>query len=152
MHGIVDASWAFTEVDWRDGVRKDILAIKLPPWPQPDGLVRSDFVQVVIPVQGQTGDSVRIRFGYDTNLYCTSRQDPCTTTGAAPFTWLSETTVPQAGLRHVPGRAAPFGVPCSSSCEVDIPAYSGRVVYYIVDHLGTGGTVTSSPMQAVAVP
>ena len=157
VHGIVDGSWAFTEVDWKDGVRKDILAIQLPPWPGPpaDGISRSNFVQLVIPVQGQAGDQVRIRFGYDQNLYCTSRLEQCSTAGAAPFSWLSELNGARvrSGVRSAVSQpSSSFGVPCSSGCEVDLPAYSGRVLYYVVDHLSRAGSITSSTMQAVAVP
>jgi hypothetical protein len=159
VHGIVDGSWAFTEVDWKEGVRKDIVAIKLPPWPGPpaDGISRSNFVSLVVPIQGQAGDSVQIRFGYDTNLYCTSRRDQCTTSGAAPFAWLSEAhTVDAKGLpgsvRTNASVRQPLGVACPASCEVDIPALSGRVLYYVVDHLSSRGVLTSSTMQVVAVP
>jgi hypothetical protein len=152
VHGIVDGSWAFTEVDWKDGIRKDIVAIQLPPWPRSPGdrVPRSDFVRVVIPVAGQTGDQVRIRFGYDENLYCTSRREPCTTAGGAPFSWLSE--VSGGGGKPGASQQASFGVPCSSSCDVDIPAYSARILYYVVDHLSAAGSITSSTMQVVAVP
>jgi hypothetical protein len=137
VHGIVDGSWVFTDVFWKEGVRKDIIAIQLPQWPPEDSVVRSDFVSIPVALNGQTGDSVRIRFGYNTNLFCTSRQEQCSTAGAAPYTWLSE---------------AQTWTACSGSCEVDIPALGGRVLYYVVDRQSASGGVTSGTLQAVATP
>ncbi len=137
VHGIVDGTWALTDVFWKEGVRKDIVAIQLPPWPPADTLVRSNFVPVPIRLNGQTGDLVRIRFGYNTSLFCTSRQEQCSTAGAGPYTWLSE---PQTWSA------------CSGSCEVDIPTLGGRILYYVVDRQNASGSVTSGTLQAVATP
>ena len=65
VHGIVDASWAITEVDWKEGVRKDIVAIQLPPWAPSDTIIRSQYEQMPIQIGGgTTGDTARIEFGY----------------------------------------------------------------------------------------
>lgn len=137
FHGIVDGTWIFGDVFWKEGVRKDIVAIQLPLWPPADSVVRSNFVSIPVKLNGQTGDSVRIRFGYSPNLFCTSRQEQCSTAGAAPFSYLSETQTWTA---------------CAGACEVDVPALGGRVMYYVVDRQSASGSVRSGTMQVVATP
>ena len=109
----------------------------MPSW-QLDSQYRGDFIKVPVKVGGRFGDKVRIRFGYDTNLYCTSRQDACST-GAAnndPFAWVSE---------------AVNWTTCGNGCSVTIPAIGNRVLYYVVDRRDTFGNVTSGAMRALAV-
>ena len=137
FHGIVDGTWIFGDLFWKEGVRKDIVAIQIPQWPPADSVVRSNFVLVPVKLSGQTGDSVRIRFGYGPSLFCTSRQEQCSTAGAAPYTWVSESQTWTA---------------CAGSCEVDIPARGGRVMYYVVDRQSATGRVTSGTLQVVATP
>jgi hypothetical protein len=81
---------------------------------------------------------VRIRFGYDANLYCTSRKESCSTgaTNGDAFAWLSEPINWQS---------------CGTGCTVTIPAISGRVLYYAVDRKDASGTIVSGGVQAVAV-
>jgi hypothetical protein len=157
VHGIVDGTWVFTTVKWAEGVRTDIVAIKLPPWPQTaDGINRSDFVHFALPIQGQPGVSVRVRFGYDTNLYCTTRREQCSTGGAQPFSWLKDTQS-ATGSAAVSPQARPsiantVWTPCTAACEVDIPALSGRVLYYVVDQRDARGLVAPGAMMVAPVP
>ncbi|MFZ0592798.1 MAG: hypothetical protein WAM39_20225 [Bryobacteraceae bacterium] len=137
VHGTDGTGWVFAAGKWVDGVRSEIYGAKLPSW-QLDSQYRGDFIQVPVKVGGRTGDTVRVRFGYDTNLYCTSRQEACST-GAAnndPFAWLSEPVNWQA---------------CGNGCTVNIPALGGRVLYYVVDRKDVNQNVTSSAMQVVTV-
>jgi hypothetical protein len=170
VHGIVDGTWVFTTVKWAEGVRSDIVAIKLPPWPQTaDGINRSDFVHFALPVQGQPGESVRVRFGYDTNLYCTTRREQCSTGGTQPFSWLKEpqsaaaSAGPSSPASSSPASAGPSSparpsvattvwTPCAAACEVDIPALSGRVLYYVIDQRDTRGVITPGTIMVAPVP
>jgi hypothetical protein len=146
-NGIVDGSWIFGDVSWKEGVRTDIVAIQLPPWPATDSVNRSTFVAVPVKLGGVSGVSFRIRFGYNPSLYCTSRQEVCATAtstgalppqpGSAPFAYLSETQTWTA---------------CSTTCEIDIPGLSQHEMYYIVDRKNAAGLITSSLMQVVGVP
>jgi len=141
VHGIVDASWAFTEVDWKDGIRKDILAYQLPPWPATDSVNRSQYVQVPIQLSGNTGDTVRIEFGYQEfgapgSLNCTSRGEVCFTSASAtpsnPFVWSSETQSYTS---------------CGSGCTVNVPALPGRVLYYRLHRKNAAGVESVGPIQ-----
>jgi hypothetical protein len=137
VHGTDGTGWVFGVGKWADGVRSQIFGAKLPTW-QVDSQYRGDFIKVPVKVGGRSGDKVRIRFGYDTNLYCTTRQDACST-GAAnndPFAWVSE---------------AVNWTACDNGCTVTIPAIGNRVLYYAVDRKDRMGNVTSGAMQAVAV-
>jgi hypothetical protein len=146
-HGMVDGTWILGNVFWKEGVRKDIVAIQLPPWPATDSVNRSTFVAVPVKLGGVSGVSFRIRFGYNPSLYCTSRQEVCATAtstgalppqpGSAPFAYLSETQTWTA---------------CSTTCEIDIPGLSQHEMYYIVDRKNAAGLITSSLMQVVGVP
>ena len=144
-HGIVDATWAFTEVDWKDGVRKDIVAIQLPPWPSGDTVNRSQFVPVPIQLSGHAGDTVRIEFGYQEFgapgiLACTSRGEACFTSATAtqsnPFLWASETQSYTS---------------CGSGCTVNVPALAGRVLYYRIHRKNAAGVESVGPVQMIAV-
>jgi len=139
-HGIVDGSWIFGDASWKEGVRTDIVAIQLPPWPSTDTVVRSGFVPIPITVAGKSGTSARVRFGYNSSLYCTSRQESCATSAPtlSPFAYLSE---------YVSGD----WTTCSSTCTVNIPAFAGEGVYYVVDRL-IDGVVNSGQMQWVGAP
>ncbi len=129
------AGWAFSNARWLNGVRTEIMIAKLPPWPAVDAVQRNTFVPVTIKLTTSSSKMFKIRFGYDTNLYCTTRLEQCATQAstAAPFQWVSE------------GNA---GTVCNGACTLSIPALAGRVLYYVVDNVSDG---TSWPMQAVGV-
>jgi hypothetical protein len=137
IHGTDGSGWVLGVGKWVNGVRSEIFGAELPAW-QIDSQYRGDFIKVPVTLGGRSGDSIRIRFGYDTNLYCTSRQEACST-GAMngdAFAWLSEPVNWQS---------------CGNGCTVTIPATSGRVLYYVIDRKSASGAIASSEMQAVAV-
>ena len=137
VHGTDGTGWVIGAGKWADGVRSQLFGAKLPSW-QFDSQYRGDYIQVPVKVGGRSGDTVRIRFGYDLNLYCSSRQESCST-GAAnndPFAWLSEAINWQS---------------CDNGCSVNIPAIGGRVLYYVIDRKDSSGNVSSSATQVIAV-
>jgi hypothetical protein len=137
VHGTDGADWVLGVGKWVNGVRSQIYGAKLPSW-QLDSQYRGDFIKVPIKVGGRQGDKVRIRFGYDANLRCTTRQEACST-GAAnndPFAWESEPVNWTA---------------CDNGCTVTIPAIGNRVLYYVIDRKDMLGNISSGVMQAVAV-
>ncbi len=139
-----DGKFAVVPGSWLGGVRNELLLMKIPPFPDVDSVDRSNFVPVAITAGAAEGAaSVRVRFGYAENgpsdsYFCTSRKEACVT-GGNPYSWLSQSAAPQS---------------CGSgTCRVNIPAISGRVVYYIVDRLDSSGDVVdSSARGAIAVP
>jgi len=147
LHATPSGRWAFVESGWVDGVRDDMLLVKLPPWPnaQQDG-TRNGFVpiQVDLPPNEQYSKA-RIRFGYAENgpvssFFCTSRQEACVTDEAlTPFAYeQSETLTPKS---------------CQGGCSIAIPAIPGRVLYYRVERLNDSQTdVLAGPMSARVVP
>jgi len=136
--------WGFFSAPYVNGLRNDYFAMKLPPWLTAlEKVDRSTFVPVQRTLAALPGAKyVRARFGYAENgpvwsFFCTSRQETCVT-GGDPFCFLSEWSQP---LR------------CDSRCTLSIPAIPGRVLYFVVDRLdSTGRTVSTSPMEAVAIP
>lgn len=134
-----DASWIFTASKWLNGYRTEIMMAKLPPWPADDTIQRGTFIPVTVQINGNSQRTYRARFGYDTNLYCTTRQEQCATvaSGNAPFQWVSE---------QLPWQN------CNGPCQLSIPAVSGRVLYYVVDALDANGTLSSTPMNVYPVP
>ena len=112
--------------------------VKLPPWPNEDSIARNNFVKIPLSFGGQTGTSVRVRFGYNANLYCSTRQEQCSTAvaNADPYAWLSE---PQ------------HWTACSNACQVQIPAIFWADLVYVVDRQSSAGTVVSGPVTIMAV-
>ena len=138
-----DGTWAFGACVYCDGIRTDLFAAKLPPWPGNDSVNRGAFVNIPVTLGASAvSANAQVRFGYAENgpvssLLCTARQEVCTT-GGSPFAFASETQTLQA---------------CSGGCTINLPALPGRVVYYVVDRTDNSGNIVSStPMQAVAVP
>ena len=133
-----DASWAFTSSPWLNGIRTELMIAKLPPWPPEESADSLDFVRIAKSYAPVAGSTRRIRFGYDSNLFCTSRQEQCSTAGGVPFTWVGE---------------AQTWTTCGgpNPCQVIIPALRGRVVYFVEDFKDAGGAITTSPLQVQAV-
>ncbi|HEX4227081.1 MAG TPA: LamG domain-containing protein [Bryobacteraceae bacterium] len=138
IHALATGDWGVSAVKWGNGVRGDVFGVKLPPWPNPDSIARNNFVMIPLSLGGQAGTSVRVRFGYGANLYCSTRREQCSTAVANsdPYAWLSE---PQSWT------------PCSTGCQIKIPAVSGRILYYVVDRKGSTGTIVSGPLAITAV-
>lgn len=142
-----DGKWGAVMVPWLEGLRNDIVLVKIPPFPNPTSYVPNGWIPVTIQVPpGTTGDTVAVRFGYVENepagstspeLFCTSRQEACytTTETTVPFRWASETQ---------------SWTPCDSGCTVTIPAIGGRVLYYAIDRKN-GAITTLGGIAAVVV-
>ncbi len=146
-HTTPSARWAFFGPGWVDGVRPDMLMLKLPPWPNTEqDRTRNTFVpiQVDLPSNGEYAKA-RIRFGYAENgpassFFCTSRQEACVTdTQLSPFAYEQSETLTPAD--------------CQGGCSVVIPAIPGRVLYYRVERLNSGGgSVFQGPTQVRVIP
>jgi Concanavalin A-like lectin/glucanases superfamily len=147
MHALTNGDWAVTAVFWGDGRRDDVWGVKLPPLPSRDSINRTTFVKLPVSIGGVSGSSVRIRFGYaeygsDSNgqpLFCSpNRLEDCTTAPANgdPYAFASETQ---------------SWTSCSSACVVNIPAVSGRTMYYVIDRKMTNGTVVTGPVQIAPI-
>lgn len=138
MHSTPSGRWGFVESGWVDGVRDEMLLVKIPAWPNEDSVNRANFVNVLITI-GAGLAKARVRFGYDSNFYCTSRAEACVTDASiAPFAYLTSDTLTAAT--------------CSSGCTINVPAISGRVLYYRVERLDSAGALVNfGPTQAVAV-
>ena len=119
-----------------------VLFLVKPPATEPaDGIDRTTFVPVKIPVAGGHG-TAKVNFGYAEDgkpgsFYCTTRQEGCWANAAALkapyFYYTSE---------------MPAGLPCDSGCTIPAPGISGRVLYYRIVY----GDSTASGMRAVTVP
>jgi hypothetical protein len=140
IHALATGDWGVSSVKWGNGLRGDVFGVKLPPWPNEDSIARNNFVYIPVSVGGQTGTSVRVRFGYKSNLYCSTRQEQCSTAvaNADPYAWLSE-----------PQTWTPCGT--AAGCTVNIPAVSGRILYYVVDRQSSTGTIVSGALTITAV-
>jgi hypothetical protein len=147
MHALTNGDWGVTTVFWGDGRRDDVWGIKLPPLPSRDSINRTTFVRMPVNLGGVSGSSVRIRFGYaeygsDSNgqpLFCSpNRLEDCTTAPANgdPYAFASE---PQTWT------------PCSSACVVNVPAVSGRTMYYVLDRQMSNGSVVTGPLQVAPI-
>ena len=79
IHVTPDSHWAFLAPGWVDGVRNEVMMVKIPPAPVDDGIDRTTFLQYRVDVP-ETGVSTkaRVRFGYAENgpisSLCTSRR------------------------------------------------------------------------------
>jgi hypothetical protein len=138
-----DGKWGLVQGYWLDGVRNEILAVKIPPFPQYDDRNRADFVKLTVSVPPGPGGSARIRFGYaengpESSFFCTTRREACVTDQAAtPFAFLQSDAL------------SPLN--CTNGCSIDIPGISGRIVYYRVERLDPSGNLIASGMVETAV-
>lgn len=135
--------WVFGRGLWLDGVRSELLAVKLPPQPADDGVNRTTFIPLPVKLGSAPAgtDNVVVEFGYGPELRCTSSRQVClaasaTLDEAAPFAFENEN---------------PAGVPCASGCTVTIPQLPQRVVYYRVKYRAAGGTVVATGGTQVVV-
>lgn len=136
-------AWGFGTANWWGDIRNELIAALIPPSPPLDNINRSTFIPFPVGVGGVSGDTIRVGFGYGeygtpSQMYCTSRLEKCYTdaSGAAPFVWASET-------QHY--------TTCNSGCTVNVPALSGRILYYQIERKN-GSTVTTYPLQAAPIP
>jgi uncharacterized protein (TIGR03437 family) len=92
---------------------------KAPPFPSYDSIDRNGFQQTPISIPAVAGATeALIEFGYDTNLYPTSRNDVgVSAANNNPYFFASESY---------------SAVSCGSGCSIYIPAVPDRVVYYRV--------------------
>ncbi len=143
-----DASWALIHTMWLGGLRTEAMLAKLPPYPQPDGIDRTDFIplQVSASTRGLNGiDNVVLQFGYAENgtpdqFFCTSRQEACVK-GA------------QSGNSYGMAGDAIKGVSCQNGCTLNLPGLSGRVAYYrILYRDRSNRVITTSQVSATIVP
>lgn len=136
-----DAKWGLLSPPWVSGLRNDIFAMRLPPWPASDNVDRSNFVPFAVQVQAlPQATTARALFGYKENgnpedFFCTTRRESCTTSGT-PFAWLSD----QQQLKS-----------CFSGCTINIPTIAGRVVYYRIEWMDSTGAVLSRGPLAAAI-
>lgn len=137
-----------SQVRWMDGVRTEDLLTVLPPFPEPDGISRNNFVPVnlkIDPPRALPVQSAIVEFGYvenggAANYYCTSRQETCVATGA---------TVNQAAPFNYEQTESYTPAPCSNGCTIAIPALSGRALYYRWKYLGASGQVIGTSQAHV---
>jgi hypothetical protein len=163
LRALPDGKWAMMSGWWIDGVRQDVLLVKLPPYhatsanasglrsprqaaltTNPNRIARTDFVPVEVRVDAvPNAKQAIVDFGYGENgspasFFCTARAESCHTVSASidpaqPFLYSSEVTQ---------------GAPCDSGCTFDIPALAARVLYYQIRYLDSqGAVVQTSPLQ-----
>lgn len=130
-----DGLWAAWANDQLDG-KRNVWLVKLPPFPSYDSIDRNTFMQTPITV-GAVGGATEalIEFGYDTNLYPTSRAEVGVSAASnAPYFFASETFT---------------AVSCSSGCTINIPVVPDHVAFYRIKWRDSGHSVVStSAMQA----
>ncbi|HEY3738505.1 MAG TPA: hypothetical protein VGL53_01615, partial [Bryobacteraceae bacterium] len=87
-----DGHWLIAWSMFLNGLRTSALLVKLPPFPAPDGLNRSDYVPVAVTIQPSVPgvDNAIVQFGYGTNYFCTSRQEVCLQGSASQLSYASE--------------------------------------------------------------
>jgi hypothetical protein len=139
QHGGDDADWLIGLSRYVNGERSTLMGARYPRWTA-DSWNRTSFIDMPFQLSGRPGDTVRIRYGYNPKLFCTSRNEQCST-GAAnkdPFAFAQSDTV--------------IWQPCSSGCTVTVKSYANRMLYYQIDRLTAAGRLISSPIGVFAVP
>jgi len=132
--------------------RQDVVLVKLPPIVV-DSQNRSTWVSPRVNITSPAGtDNMVVEFGYDTNFYChEQRSEKCLAITSAIPTGQHPYRFPVEGTGGV--ESGLTGVSCTSSCAVDLPAISSRVLYYRVRYRdAAGATLRTGPTEVVAVP
>jgi len=140
---IPSGDWAMMWMD-AGAIEPTMLLAKIGAFPPYSSVNRTDFIPVPVPIAAKAGATTAVvDFGFDENFHCRTRNEGCLANGNAtsdpnPFYYPSE---------------LPAGKTCSSGCTINIPAISGRIVYYRPRWLdGGGATVETGKTQVVAVP
>jgi hypothetical protein len=147
-----EGTWMIVRSDYFDRQRAEEFLVKLPPYPERDGVDRSNFVPVTMYIPAlldQPVDNAVIEFGYAENgsaasLYCTSRQETCVAQAATvdlntPFLFAQTESA--------------AGAPCSSGCVIAIPGIPQRLVYYRVKYRDAANNVLATTnIQVTSVP
>jgi hypothetical protein len=119
----------------------DVWKVKTPPTTL-DSQNRTQYVQIPVKIGSvpATTTNAVVKFWYAENVgYCTSRAEDCWAgAGQTPFAYATTDTI--------------TGTSCSSSCAVNIPAISGRVVYYQVLYRNGSTLVSTGSTQLAQVP
>ncbi|HTS61563.1 MAG TPA: hypothetical protein VMH28_06040 [Candidatus Acidoferrales bacterium] len=155
VHGLPDGSWLLLEANALQGSRMEVLAAKLPPYPEVDSIDRSTFIPLALNLTppGALGiDNAVVQFGYaeygqPDQFYCTSRHEAClavagNVTAANPFQFGSDgTNGTTSGIS---------GVSCSEGCTIAIPALPQHVVYYQVLYRDSSNQVVAQTRTQIA--
>jgi hypothetical protein len=122
-----DGSWVCFLVTQPDGNSAQVWMAKMPPLPAPDGIDRTNFIQVPVSIGSFPGAvSASVRYGYEedgavTNFYCRQRRQTC-------------------------------AVPATLGSSVNVPGIPQRVLYYCVQYLdGSNNVIGQSKVAAVVV-
>lgn len=145
-----DGQWQLLPIG-AGAVSSSILLAKVGSFPPYSGVNRTEFLPYPVPVPAKAGGSTAVvDYGFDENFRCSTRNDSCVANGNAvnsanPFYWLS-----QMVALHALG--TDIGKACSSGCVINIPAISGRTVYYRMRWLSSGGaTVAIGKTQVISM-
>jgi hypothetical protein len=124
-HVTPDGRFAIIRAGCPNGVACDPLLVKIPALPTDPPVDRSVYQRVPVAVEAGAAYA-RVKFGYAEfgdpreRLYCETRGEECVTDAARkPFAYVQTDVL-------TPAR-------CASGCTIEIPAISGRVVYYRVE-------------------
>ncbi len=134
-----DGGWYMFTCVYPDGLRTDVCLGQVPN-SGPDSENRTTFVQIPVSVGGNMGDTIRVEFFYQEWGGCTSRQEHCFTSSSA-----------SAANPYLFAFESQAYTPCGSGCHVQIPALSGRMVYYSI-HRKNGASETAGPLQLAVAP
>jgi hypothetical protein len=135
-----NADWGITQGDGR------ILLTRIPPYPgRQRGTARNQWIPIPIRIGNvPVGTSnVVVRFGYNPNFWCSTRQEACIANAASitPTVYNYSTTDTYSGLA------------CTSGCTPVIPALSQRVMWYRVEYRnGSNAIIKTGETEVLATP
>ena len=140
-HGSYGGQWVFAHSDYYGGgLRSDLFIVRLPQAVNADTQARNGFIPITLQAGAVAGTTyARLRWWYAENGgYCTSREEACYTaaspTSANPYYFASDAT--------------PTFATCTSGCTLQAPAIPGRVLYWVLERLSSGGSLVSTTPQA----
>jgi len=140
-HPTPDGKWILAFAVMQDG-RPALFMIQQPPFPT-SSTARNAFIQQTISISNPPANTANalVEFGYDSNLYCTSRADVCianssTYNQATPFQYT-------AGDSSTGLLSGISGVPCSSSCSIVVPVLPTHIAFYDVVYRDASNNVIS---------
>ncbi len=158
VHALANANWFIVKTNYAGDFSDAVFAVKVPPAPFQDSVVRTNFIPLIANVPkltSATAATATVEFGYAengdvNNYFCTSRAESCAVGNATS----SNTINAQSPFYFQTTEAFLLtGTPCTNGCQIAVPGISQRTLYGRVIYRNSSNAIVGTGQQfVVAIP